>query len=48
MTNEFQNIDELIEGKGVEKKSLIPILQAIQNEYNYLPEEALKYVAEKK
>ncbi len=47
MTNKFQNIDRFIEGKGSEKKSLIPILQAIQNEYNYLPEEALKYLAEK-
>jgi NADH-quinone oxidoreductase subunit F len=27
--------------------NLIPILQAIQNQYNYLPEEALKYLSEK-
>jgi NADH:ubiquinone oxidoreductase subunit F (NADH-binding)/NADH:ubiquinone oxidoreductase subunit E/Pyruvate/2-oxoacid:ferredoxin oxidoreductase delta subunit len=47
MTNNFQNIDNLITEKGSSKKSLIPILQAIQNEYNYLPEEALKYLAEK-
>jgi NADH-quinone oxidoreductase subunit F len=47
MTNQFQNIDKLIEEKGSSKKSLIPILQSIQNEYNYLPEEALKYLAEK-
>ena len=47
MTNDFQNIDRIIEEKGSEKKSLIPILQAIQNEYNYLPEKALHYVAEK-
>ncbi len=46
MTNNFQNIDRIIEEKGSDKKSLIPILQAIQNEYNYLPEEALKYLAE--
>ncbi|MFW5755725.1 MAG: NAD(P)H-dependent oxidoreductase subunit E, partial [Tangfeifania sp.] len=46
MTEKFQNIDRIIEEKGSEKKSLIPILQAIQNEYNYLPEEALKYLAE--
>jgi len=28
-------------------RSVIPILQAIQNTFNYLPEEALKYVCEK-
>ena len=47
MTNNFQNIDQLIAEKGSTKKSLIPILQAIQKEYNYLPEDVLKYVAEK-
>lgn len=40
-------IDHLITEKGSSKKSLIPILQAIQKEYNYLPEEALRYLAEK-
>jgi NADH:ubiquinone oxidoreductase subunit F (NADH-binding)/NADH:ubiquinone oxidoreductase subunit E len=47
MTNNFQNIDLIIQEKGSEKKNLIPILQAIQNEYNYLPEETLKYLSEK-
>ncbi|MEN8118343.1 MAG: NAD(P)H-dependent oxidoreductase subunit E [Bacteroidota bacterium] len=47
MNNNFQNIDKLIVENGSTKKSLIPILQAIQNEYNYLPEDVLKYVAEK-
>jgi NADH-quinone oxidoreductase subunit F len=47
MTNNFQNIDRIIQEKGSEKKNLIPLLQAIQNEYNYLPEEALKYLSEK-
>ncbi len=47
MNNNFQYIDKLIQDKGSTKKSLIPILQAIQKEYNYLPEEALKYLAEK-
>ena len=46
MNNNFQNIDQLIAEKGSTKKSLIPILQAIQKEYNYLPEEVLKYVGE--
>ena len=47
MTEYNQYIDQLIQEKGSTKKSLIPILQAIQKEYNYLPEEALRYLAEK-
>ncbi|NOR76382.1 MAG: proton-conducting membrane transporter, partial [Draconibacterium sp.] len=47
MTNNHKNIDQIIEEKGSTKKSLIPILQAIQNEYNYLPEDSLRYVSEK-
>nr|WP_319273383.1 NAD(P)H-dependent oxidoreductase subunit E [uncultured Draconibacterium sp.] len=47
MTEENKYIDQLIQEKGVTKKSLIPILQAIQKEYNYLPEEVLRLVAEK-
>lgn len=47
MKNNFQNIDQLILEKGTTKKSLIPILQSIQKEYNYLPEDVLRYVSEK-
>lgn len=47
MTEYNRYIDQLIQEKGTTKKSLIPILQAIQKEYNYLPEEALRYLAEK-
>lgn len=47
MTNNYQNIDLLIAETGSTKKSLIPILQAIQKEYNYLPEDVLRYVSEK-
>jgi NADH:ubiquinone oxidoreductase subunit F (NADH-binding)/NADH:ubiquinone oxidoreductase subunit E/Pyruvate/2-oxoacid:ferredoxin oxidoreductase delta subunit len=47
MSENFQNIDRVIQEKGSEKKNLIPILQAIQHEYNYLPEEALNYLSEK-
>ncbi|SHK02454.1 formate dehydrogenase beta subunit [Tangfeifania diversioriginum] len=47
MTDKFQNIDRIIQEKGSEKKALIPILQSIQNEYNYLPEDTLRYVEEK-
>ncbi|MDD4109316.1 MAG: NAD(P)H-dependent oxidoreductase subunit E, partial [Prolixibacteraceae bacterium] len=43
----MQNIDRIIDEKGTLKRNLIPILQAIQKEYNYLPEEALRYLSEK-
>lgn len=46
MSEYNQYIDQLIAEKGSSKKSLIPILQAIQLEYNYLPEEALRYLAD--
>ena len=50
MNNEIniqQTVDQIIAEKGTAGKSVIPILQAIQNTFNYLPEEALKYVCEK-
>ena len=47
MTEENEYIDQLIQEKGITKKSLIPILQAIQKEYNYLPEDVLRLVADK-
>jgi NADH-quinone oxidoreductase subunit F len=46
-TNIPQTVDQIITEKGADKRSVIPILQAIQNTYNYLPEEALKYVCKK-
>ncbi|MGE5428913.1 MAG: NAD(P)H-dependent oxidoreductase subunit E, partial [Methylococcaceae bacterium] len=45
--NIIQVVDQIIADKGGEAKSVIPVLQAIQNTFNYLPEEALKYVCEK-
>lgn len=47
MTVNFEHIDQIIAEKGTARNALIPILQAIQHEYNYLPEEALRYVCEK-
>ena len=50
MTEEIQHIisqvDKIIQQKGHTKKALIPILQAIQDEYNFLPEEALRHVCD--
>jgi len=38
--------DGIIEQKGKTQGSVIPILQAIQGKFNYLPEEALRHVCE--
>ncbi len=46
MEKDFTVVDTIIQKTGSEKKNLIPILQAIQAEYNYLPQEALRRVSE--
>lgn len=46
MSVDYKHIDTFIAEKGRAKDSLIPILQSIQDHYNYLPEEALKYVCD--
>lgn len=44
---EIQNIvDKIIAEKGKDSDKVIPILQAIQGKFNYLPEEALKRVCD--
>ena len=39
-------VDEIIAKRGKSSDQVIPVLQDIQNEYNYLPEEALKLICE--
>ncbi len=46
MTELIRETDIIVENLGKEKKSVIPILQAIQKKYNYLPEETLRRVCE--
>ena len=41
----FQRVLEIIEECGAKKSSLIPILQKVQDEYRYLPQEILAFVA---
>jgi NADH-quinone oxidoreductase subunit E len=41
----FEKINGIIENNGKSQSSLIPILQAVQAEYRYLPEEILTYIA---
>ncbi len=40
-------LDEIINANGAEKSKLIAILQSVQGEYHYLPEEAMTYIGEK-
>jgi len=42
----IKKVDQIIAQRGKEVEAVIPILQAIQDEYNYLPEEALQRVAD--
>ena len=43
----YRKTDEIIEHYGCGERSLIPIIQGIQEEYRYLPPELLTYVAGK-
>lgn len=44
--NILNKIDNILEQTGRESDKVIPVLQAIQNEFNYLPEEGLRRVCE--
>ena len=42
---QFEKVCEILDRFGRDPKKLIPILQLVQHEYRYLPEEVLTYVA---
>ncbi|NLE01443.1 MAG: NADH-quinone oxidoreductase subunit NuoE [Fibrobacter sp.] len=44
-TRKFSKICEIVDSYGRDKSKLIPILQSVQEEYRYLPEEVLTFVA---
>lgn len=44
--NRYIPLENIIKDKGKGQKSVIPILQAIQEEYHYLPEDVLKKVCD--
>ncbi len=44
-TRRFEKICEILDRYDRQPSKLIPILQAVQAEYRYLPKEALAYVA---
>ena len=41
----FEKVCEILDNNGRNPARLIPILQAVQEEYRYLPEEIMTYVA---
>ncbi|HEY1986746.1 MAG TPA: NAD(P)H-dependent oxidoreductase subunit E [Terracidiphilus sp.] len=43
--SKFEKLCSILEHHGHRPSGLIPILQAVQHEYQYLPEEVLTYVA---
>lgn len=45
MARKFEKVCEILDRYGRDASRLIPILQAIQDEYRYLPEEVLTFVA---
>ena len=42
-----ENIDKIVEKNENNRSGIISILQDIQSEYNYLPEDVLRYVSQK-
>ncbi|MDF1576340.1 MAG: NAD(P)H-dependent oxidoreductase subunit E [Bacteroidales bacterium] len=46
MEFEIKDIDAIVQRLGGSRQAVIPVLQAIQGKYNYLPEEALRRVCE--
>lgn len=44
-SRKFEKVCEIIHAHGNDASKLIPILQAVQEEYRYLPEEVMTFVA---
>ncbi|NOR86180.1 MAG: NAD(P)H-dependent oxidoreductase subunit E, partial [Bacteroidales bacterium] len=42
----IEKVDKIIAEKGRSVEAAIPILQAIQDEFNYLPQEAMERISE--
>lgn len=45
--NGFEKADAILQRHGGNKSALIAVLQELQNEFRYLPEDILQYVSEK-
>ena len=40
-------VERLVASKGTTRRALVPILQAVQRHYHYLPEEILRRISQK-
>ncbi|MCK9329016.1 MAG: NAD(P)H-dependent oxidoreductase subunit E [Candidatus Cloacimonetes bacterium] len=47
MNESLDWLDEIIEGFGSSRTSLIPVLQSVQSKYRYLPEHVMSHISEK-
>ncbi len=47
MTEKFAPVDKVLEEFNYDSSKLIPILQHVQDIYSYLPEDVMRYVADK-
>ena len=46
MTIDLQKVDAIVAQKGVKPQYAIPVLQAVQEEFRYVPREAIQRIAE--
>ena len=47
MNERFAPVDKILEEFGYNAAKLIPILQKVQDTYHFLPEDVMRYIAEK-
>ena len=47
MTEKFAPTDKILEEHGYDAAKLIPILQQVQEQYRYLPEDVMRHIADK-
>ena len=47
LETDLQKLDSILASNDKDQAALIPVLQDINNEFNYLPEDALRYVSER-
>lgn len=47
MSVDVSKIDAVLNATGGDREMAIPVLQAVQNEFRYIPTEAIEYIAER-
>ena len=46
MTDRFSPAAKILKDHGYDASKLIPILQKVQDAYNYLPEDIMRFIAD--